>query len=97
MTELTITVQDGKPHPGHHVEVDPTELDSINEHRKIARIEPATPEQVEAVLNQPVGTGDGRTNFVWLRLHEGTLILGVFPQGDTYMEHSDNGCCDFWP
>jgi hypothetical protein len=59
--------------------------DSEDKH-VIATVEPARPEAVEKVLSAPVGTGDGRSEWVWLRLTNGDLILGVFPQGDTYVE-----------
>jgi hypothetical protein len=32
-----------------------------------------------------VSDNDGRSDFVWLRLPNGDLILGVWPQGDTYL------------
>jgi hypothetical protein len=40
---------------------------------------------VAKVLERPVHE-DGRSEFVWLRLSNGDLILGVFPCGDTYFE-----------
>ncbi len=51
----------------------------------IARQEDASTEAVETILSAPIGLiGDGRSNFKWFRLQDGTLILGVYPQGDTY-------------
>jgi hypothetical protein len=41
------------------------------------------------VLQQPVGTTDGRSNFMWIRLRNGDLILGVFPEGDTYFKYEE--------
>lgn len=32
---------------------------------------------------------DGRSSWVWVRLADGTLVLGVMPQGDTYERMSD--------
>lgn len=61
----------------------------------IAWVTPAKPDHVRSILRQGENTGDGRSNWVWLRLRDGTLMLGVFPQGDTYMEFSDGGVCDF--
>lgn len=52
--------------------------------RIIALIHPASQESIDFVLNASEETGDGRSQFVWLRLPNGDLILGVFPQGDTY-------------
>lgn len=50
----------------------------------IAHVHPASPEAVETVMDSPVETGDGRSEWVWVRLPNGDLILGVFPQGATY-------------
>ena len=41
---------------------------------------------LKAVLAAPEETMDGRSEYVWLRLTNGDLILGVFPRGDTYFE-----------
>ena len=49
----------------------------------------ASPEIVEKVLAAPVDTqddGNGRSEFRWFRLVDGTLILGIFLHGDTYFE-----------
>lgn len=53
--------------------------------RVIARVHPASPESVELVMQAPEDGFDGRSNWVWLRLSNGDLFLGVFPQGDTYL------------
>lgn len=53
---------------------------------ELAWVHSASQEAVDFVLSQPVGTGDGRSEWVWLRLYNGDLILGVFPQGATYEE-----------
>ena len=50
----------------------------------LASIGDARPETVEFVLNSPVGTGDGRSEWFWLRLNNGDLFLCVAPQGATY-------------
>jgi hypothetical protein len=62
---------------------------------QIAYVKPADPEVAAEVLSRTTEGMDGRSPFVWLRLHDGTLMLGVFPRGDTYMEMSDNGVCDW--
>lgn len=50
---------------------------------------PADPADVKAVLDRaPVGH-DSRSDFKWIRLANGDLILGVYPQGDTYLEFGD--------
>ena len=78
-------------HPHHIMDVegnDPT--------HPLASVTPATIDQFVDIMCR--GTdGDGRSEPVWVRLRDGTLILGVFPQGDTYLEFSDAGVCDFWP
>lgn len=51
---------------------------------ELAWVHKASDDYVSYVLSQPVGTGDGRSDWVWLRLPNGDLILGVFPQGATY-------------
>ena len=54
---------------------------------------PASDESVGIVLNAPVtddlepsdpGYCDGRSGWRWFRFPDGTLVLGVFPQGDIY-------------
>jgi hypothetical protein len=59
--------------------------DDDDQAREIARIHPASDESVKLVLAQRTGGMDGRSPFVWVRLPNGDLILGVFPQGDTYL------------
>ncbi len=47
-------------------------------------IHPASKESVNTVLNANPNCIDGRSNWVWVRLPNGDLVLGVFPQGGTY-------------
>ena len=47
---------------------------------------PASQEAVDLVLAAPTDGDDGRSEWLWIRLPNGDLILGVYPQGDTYME-----------
>ncbi len=49
-----------------------------------AFVHPASQDSVNFVLAQPTGGSDGRSEWLWVRLQDGTLVLGVFPQGDTY-------------
>lgn len=49
-------------------------------------IYPASRESVEHVLSQDDNSEDGRSQWLWIRLQNGDLILGVFPQGDTYFD-----------
>lgn len=52
----------------------------------LAWVHPASAKAVRKVLRQSTATGHGRSDWVWLRLPNGDLIMGVFPQGDTYLE-----------
>jgi hypothetical protein len=47
-------------------------------------IKQASPEAVQYVLDQSEDDDNGRSPFVWVWLPNGDLILGTFPQGDTY-------------
>jgi len=51
----------------------------------LATVTPAKNAAVIEVLRADVSSMDGRSQWVWVRLADGTLILGVFPQGDTYI------------
>jgi hypothetical protein len=44
----------------------------------------ASDEGVEMVLTAHTEDGEGRTDWLWIRLNNGDLILGVYPQGETY-------------
>jgi len=46
----------------------------------------ATPEEVELVINSEPDGQDGRTDWVFLRLANGDLVLATYPCGDTYLE-----------
>lgn len=50
----------------------------------IATIHPASAEAVSIVLDADEHDPDGRSNWVWVRLPNGDLLLGIFPQGETY-------------
>lgn len=52
--------------------------------RVIAWVHSASPEIVKLVAEAKVEGDDGRSPFMWIRLPNGDLILGVYPQGDTY-------------
>lgn len=67
-----------------HTDTDnPTILDSDGR-RVIAWGFPASKESVAKVMSAEVGADDGRSDFKWLRLENGDLMLGVFPRGATY-------------
>lgn len=56
-----------------------------DEGRFLGVVVPAASSAVSAVLHAKVGDPDGCSEWVWVRLANGDLILGMFPQGDTYM------------
>lgn len=47
---------------------------------------PASDESVALVLSKDPEDGDGRSEWLWVRLENGDLLLGCFPQGETYFE-----------
>lgn len=49
----------------------------------IATMAPASPEAVAGILSQPE-TDDGRSAWQWVALADGTIMLAVLPQGDTF-------------
>lgn len=55
---------------------------------QIGWVTPAKQEHVNFVLAQS-NEDNGRSPWFWLRMQDGTLVLGLFPQGDTYMHVSD--------
>lgn len=67
-------------------------MDDEDSTRVIARVHPAAQEKVNFVLTQPTTGSNGRSEWVWVRLPNGDLILGVFPQGDTYFSVEDDSC-----
>lgn len=52
--------------------------------RLLAMVHPASQASVNYVLAQSETDENGRSNWVWVRLPNGDLILGVYPQADTY-------------
>lgn len=50
----------------------------------LGRIAPADPKAVAFVLAADEHAEDGRSQWMWVRLANGDLILGVFPQGEVY-------------
>lgn len=60
--------------------------DTENPTLTIATVHPATASYITKVLKAEEGHVDGRSEWLWLRLSDGTLMLGLFPRGDTYLE-----------
>jgi hypothetical protein len=71
----------------HFLSLEPGEHEGIPADGSIhiAQIVPADPKMVRMVLRAKVDSEDGRSQYVWCRLANGDLILGVFPQGETYL------------
>lgn len=44
----------------------------------------ASERAAQTVLLAPEGTGDGRSKFYWLTFPNGDVMLGVFPEGETF-------------
>lgn len=51
---------------------------------QIALIRPASLDSVSIVLAADENSDDGRSQWVWVRLSNGDLVLGLYPQGETY-------------
>lgn len=51
---------------------------------------PASEESVRVVLAADTESGDGRSEWLWIRLANGNLILGVYPQGETYFDTEED-------
>lgn len=58
--------------------------------RHIATVTPASDAAVMRVMRASEHSPDGRSNPVWVRLENGDLLLGVYPQGDTCTEVADS-------
>ena len=55
--------------------------------KQVAAKTPATPAEVQYLLGQQVDSKDehdGRSEWVWVTLLNGDLMLACFPHGDTY-------------
>ena len=65
-------------------EVDESALDDDGKVPWLPRHRAASQELVDLVMSKETGGMDGRSEWRWFRLPNGDLILGVFPQGDTY-------------
>lgn len=72
------------------IEVDDVSLDENGKVPFLALHIPAADADVECVISATTEGYDGRSDWRWFRLPNGDLILGVFPQGDTYMQFSDS-------
>lgn len=58
----------------------------------LAHVKPASAESVVEVLGAGEDDPEGRSNWMWVRLANGDLILGVYPQGDTYFSTEQDHC-----
>jgi hypothetical protein len=80
----------------HFIRMDTGDIAPNEENPAIALMEPATPEQVAEMLATPIGENEGRSEWVWVRLRDGTLMLAILPLGDTYMYHTDVNNAAHW-
>ncbi len=69
--------------------------DDNDDTRPIAYIHPASKLSVDTVMSADETSEDGRSPWVWLRLPNGDLFLGVFPQGDTYLDCEEDAAFPF--
>lgn len=60
----------------------------------LAWITEATEAEALALIAQAPGD-DSRSAWHWIRLSDGTLVLALFPTGESYLALSDSGVCDF--
>lgn len=72
------------------IEVDDSALNEQGQVAFLATICDASPTEVSFVLAQSPTEDDGRSDWCWIRLPNGDLILGVFPQGETYLLIADS-------
>ena len=70
----------------HIIRQDVEGEDSDWNKRPIAWVHPASMDAVSRVLAAMEGDEDGRSEYCWLRLPNGDLMLGVFPRGDIYFD-----------
>lgn len=78
---------DVRPHmPVHILSIDSDEVDEYAGEINLATIIPVrNSSQLHTVINAPIThDGDGRSQWCWVRFANGDLMLGFFPQGDTY-------------
>lgn len=52
----------------------------------VAYRQEASDDAAAKVIAADVESGDGRSQWFWLRLATGDLVLATYPQGDTYFE-----------
>jgi hypothetical protein len=62
----------------------PDKTYKLTDEEQYYTIKTASSESVSEVLSSSVRDPDGRSQWVWVRLPDGDLVLGIFPQGDTY-------------
>lgn len=66
---------------------DPVTLDTLEEPVLLGvRSLITNQELVEKILNAPEGDDDGRSQWYWIRLSNGDLVMACYPHGDTYLE-----------
>lgn len=53
--------------------------------RVLGWMQRAAPYVAQMVIDADTRTGDGRSEWFWVRMANGDLMLATFPQGETYM------------
>lgn len=70
-------------------EITQTECEKTGERldapRVLGWVQPASQKVAQMVIDAEAGTDDGRSEWLWLRLANGDLLLATFPRGDTYL------------
>lgn len=62
----------------HQTDIEPQRYGSL------VNIHPASRQAAYTVIDASPDDNDGRSDWMWVRLPNGDLILGLFPQGGTY-------------
>lgn len=52
----------------------------------IAQLKRASAESIKRVTTAPVNGFTGRSQWFWIRLADGGLVLATYPRGDLYFE-----------
>lgn len=57
----------------------------LDDDERVMSFKPASAEGIRTVIWADENSDDGRSEWLWVRLPNGDLMLGLFPQGETYM------------
>lgn len=65
-------------------DIPPEVKEWMEESGRLSWHHPASQTAVDLVIDQDPNDDDGRSEWLWIRLANGDLILGCYPQGETY-------------